>query len=187
MTRRSISSNSVLALLLLGTAPAAAQQPAPAATPVAPTASDVMKLLPISIDWDQSDMVREDGKTKMLLKGNVMARQGEVAVRADRVEATYLNTPRQISHIVAEGEVTVTWGTKMGRADRAEFDNVARTIRLVGAPTVVEEWGILAAREITLFIDDGRVECDHCSIDLDPSRIQEMTEDARRSATPPSP
>src|SRR5688572_29223956 len=136
MTRRS------LALLALLSSPAFAQT-----DPV----TEAVKLLPISIDWDQSDTIRTGAETKLLLKGNVMARQGDVSVRADRVEATYLNTPRQISRIVAEGEVTVTWGTKMARADRAEFDNAGRTIRLVGAPTVVEEWGILAAREITLF------------------------------------
>lgn len=171
------------------TAPTVNRTPAPAATPAAGGTPALPKeaLKPIDVD---ADVVEFDAKEKKgTFRGNVVARQGDVTVRAMRVEAIYAKqegaNTTTISKAVAEGGVTVTSGTKVGKADRAEFNNDQRTIVLSGEPRLWEEGSLLEGREIVFHVDDGRVECFECSIDVDPTRLQEMQDDIRRTPTAP--
>lgn len=152
---------------------------AQAATPAAARESSLPPeaLKPIDVD---ADVFEVSGKEKRgVFRGNVVARQGDVTIRASRVEAFYSKTLNAIVKAVAEGGVTVTSGTKVGHADKAEFNNEQRTIVLTGEPRLVEEGTVLDGREIVFHVDDGRVECFECNINVDPSRVKEMTEDGK--------
>lgn len=142
-------------------------------------------LKPIDIEADVFEVNAKEKKG--VFRGNVVARQGDVTIRATRVEALYSKQANAIVKAVAEGGVTVTTGTKVGKSDRAEFNNDQRTVVLSGEPRLWEEGSLLEGREIVFHVDDGRVECFECSIDLDPSRLQEMQEDVRRGPTAPLP
>ena len=139
-------------------------------------------LKPIDIDADVFEVNAKEKKG--VFRGNVVARQGDVTIRATRVEALYSKQANAIVKAVAEGGVTVTSGTKVAKADRAEFNNDQRTIVLSGEPRLWEEGSLLEGREIIFHVDDGRVECFECSIDLDPTRLQEMQDDIRRPSPP---
>lgn len=146
----------------------------PTATPSLPKEA----LQPIDID---ADVFEVDGKMKRgVFRGNVRARQGDVRLLADQIEAEYSKAANGIVKAVAQGQVTVTSGAKVGKASRAEFNNDQRTIVLSGEPRLWEEGTVLEGREIVFHVDDGRVECFECSIDVDPTRIQEMTDDAKK-------
>jgi lipopolysaccharide export system protein LptA len=149
------------------------------ATPV-PAATSLPKeaLKPIDID---ADVFEVNGKEKKgVFRGNVVARQGDVTVRATRVEAIYSKEAKGITRAVAEGGVTVTSGTKVGKSDRAEFNNDQHTIVLTGEPRLWEEGSILEGKQIVFHVTDGRVECFECSIDVDPTKVQEITNDAKK-------
>lgn len=162
--------------------------PSPSPTPTkAPGEIDTASLpkealKPIDIDADVFEVNAKEKKG--VFKGNVVARQGDVTIRAMRVEALYSKQANAIVKAVAEGGVTVTSGTKVGKADRAEFNNDQRTVVLSGEPRLWEEGSLLEGREIIFHVDDGRVECYECSIDLDPTRLQEMQDDIRRPSPP---
>jgi lipopolysaccharide export system protein LptA len=168
----------LFALLLLAAAPA--MSPAPSPSPVSsPDNLPKEALKPIDID---ADVFQVDSKQKTgVFKGNVVARQGDVTIRAQQVEASYSKTANAIVKAVAEGGVTVTSGAKVGKADRAEFNNDQRTVVLSGEPRLWEEGSVLEGKQIVFHVDDGRVECFECSIDVDPTRIQQMQEDVNRT------
>ena len=167
--------------------PAAMATPAATATPAAsasasaaaPAATAIPKeaLKPIDID---ADVFEVSGKEKRgVFRGNVVARQGDVTIRAERVEATYSKEVKGITKAVADGGVTVTSGTKVGKSNRAEFDNETRTIILTGEPRLWEEGSVVEGKTITFHVDDGRVECFDCSIDVDPSKVQNLQNDIK--------
>lgn len=170
-------------------APAAATAPAPTPT-LAPGEIDTASLpkealKPIDIDADVFEVNAKEKKG--VFRGNVVARQGDVTIRATRVEALYSKQANAIVKAVAEGGVTVTSGTKVAKADRAAFNNDQRTVVLSGEPRLWEEGSLLEGREIIFHVDDGTVECFECSIDLDPTRLQEMQNDVRRGVPAPAP
>ena len=178
-------------LLLAGCTPALAQSsnekpaatsatsPVPAASPTASAAALALPpregLKPIDID---ADVFEVSGKDKRgVFKGNVVARQGDITIRASRVEANYSKEAHGITKAVADGGVTVTSGTKVGKSDRAEFNNDQRTVILTGEPRLWEEGSVLEGKQIIFHVDDGRVECFECSIDVDPAKVQQMNKD----------
>lgn len=135
-------------------------------------------LQPIDID---ADVFEADGREKRgVFRGNVIARQGDVTIRAERIEARYSRQANAITTAAADGGVTVTSGGKVGKASRAEFDNARRTVILTGDPRLWEEGTVLEGRRIVFHVDDGRVECFECSVDVDPARIQEMTDESSK-------
>ncbi len=150
-----------------------------AQTPTAtPGALPKEALQPIDID---ADVFEVDGRVKKgTFRGRVIARQGDVRLMADQIEAEYSKNANGIVKAIAQGQVTVTSGAKVGKASKAEFNNDQRTIVLSGDPRLWEEGTVLEGREIVFHVDDGRVECFECSIDVDPTRIQEMTDDAKK-------
>jgi len=168
--------------------PAASASPSPSATPKkAPSEIDTASLpkealKPIDIDADVFEVNAKEKKG--VFRGNVVARQGDVTIRAMRVEVLYSKQANAVVKAVAEGGVTVTSGTKVGKADHAEFNNDQRTVVLSGEPRLWEEGSLLEGREIIFHVDDGRVECFECSMDLDPTRLQEMQDDIRRTPAP---
>ncbi len=154
------------------------------ATPAAPAASATPMAIPKEglkpIDID-ADVFEVSGKEKKgVFRGNVVARQGDITIRATRVEASYSKEAHGITRAVAEGGVTVTSGTKVGKSDRAEFNNDQHTVVLTGEPRLWEEGSVLEGREIVFHVDDGRVECFECSIDVDPAKVQEMNNGVTR-------
>lgn len=130
-----------------------------------------LDLKPVSIHYGSSELITKGAEKKLILKGAVMATQGDLSIRAERVEASFESSPGAIRRITADGGVTVTSGDMIGRAERAEFDNAARTVTLSGGPTVLDQGAILRAETITLHVDESRVECARCSVEVDPARV----------------
>lgn len=128
-------------------------------------------LRPVSIQYGSSELITKGPEKKLILKGAVMATQGDLSIRAERVEASFQSSPGAIRRITADGGVTVTSGETIGRAERAEFDNEARTVTLSGGPTVLDQGAILRAETIILHIDESRIECTRCSVEVDPARV----------------
>lgn len=132
-----------------------------------------------------ADTFEADGKLKRgVFRGNVIAKQGDVRLMANQIEAEYSKVANGIVKAIAQGQVTVTSGAKVGKAARAEFNNDQRTIVLSGEPRLWEEGTVLEGRELVFHVDDGRVECFECSLVVDPSQIQEMTDDAKKHQRP---
>ena len=173
----------IFSLPLLGQAAAASPAPSPAPAISKETKLPPEALKPIDVD---ADVFEVSGKEKRgVFRGNVVARQGDVTIRASRVEAFYSKSLSAIVKAVAEGGVTVTSGGKVGRAEKAEFNNEQRTIVLTGEPRLLEEGTVLEGREIVFHVDDGRVECFECSIDVDPALVKEMKDGKTPLITPP--
>ena len=113
------------------------------------------------------------------LSGAVVAKQGDVTMRAPMVEATYAPGTAGIETMVAVQGVEVTQGDKIAKADRAEFDNALHTITLTGEPRVWDGDNLVQGTKIVLHVDDERVECFECSADVDPDTIKQIRPDGK--------
>src|SRR4051812_4578534 len=89
--------------------PASVGSPVAASSPADGVALPMKEgLKPIDID---ADLFEVSGKEKRgVFKGNVVARQGDITIRATKVEASYSKESHGITKAVADGGVTVTSG-----------------------------------------------------------------------------
>jgi lipopolysaccharide export system protein LptA len=166
-------------LMLLALPAQARRKPkaAPAASPVASLPPEAMQ--PIAINAKHFEIGRD--KTGVFT-GNVVAKQGEVTIRAQEVVASYSAQAKAVVRAIAKGGVTVTSQEKVGQAERAEFDNDARTVVLSGEPRLWEDNNLMEGERIVFHVDDGTVECFECHGAIDPERLGD--EAKKRVPTP---
>ena len=141
----------------------------PAATP--------RNLLPIDVKAAHSVLELRGEHRHASLTGSVVARQGDLTLRAPAVEATYAPGSAGIERIIALQGVEVTQGERVAKADHAEFDNASHTITLTGEPRVWDGDNIVQGTKIVLHVDDQRVECYECSADVDPETAKSIRPD----------
>ena len=152
------------------------------ATPAATAAATPLpqSLQPIAVQALHFEFAK-DGSG--LFSGNVIAKQGDVTLRAAEVVAHYSPKEKVIADAVADGGVTVTSQKKVVQSDKAVFDNAARTIVLTGEPRVWEDGSLLEGERVVFHVDDGNVQCFSCSLTFDPAKAKEMQDELKKSGT----
>jgi len=118
------------------------------------------KLLDTSQPIDiASDRVETHSKENLIIfRGNVIARQKDVVIYADSIEAVTVGDGKGIERMVANGNVRVQQGLRVANCQKAVFYNLERKVILTGEPKVWEGENIISGDEIVFDIAQNRVE-----------------------------
>lgn len=121
-----------------------------------PLAKLVDKSQPIDIT---SDKVEAFWKENLIIfKGNVIARQKDIVIYADSIEAVTIEDGKGIDRVTAGGNVKVQQGLRVATCQKAVFYNLEQKVVLTGDPRVSEGENIVSGEEITFDIEKNRVE-----------------------------
>jgi len=116
----------------------------------------VDKSQPIDIT---SDKVETFWKENLIIfKGNVVARQKDMVIYADSIEAVTIEDGKGIERVTAGGNVKIQQGLRVANCEKAIFYNLDQKVVLTGDPKVSEGENIVSGDEIVVDIDKNRVE-----------------------------
>jgi lipopolysaccharide transport protein LptA len=97
--------------------------------------------------------------------GNVRAIRRDATLRCERL-MVLLGDGEQIRAATAEGAVSVVQADRRATAEHAELDGASGKIVLTGSPRLSQEGRTLSGEVITIWLDDERVDCEHCTLAL---------------------
>jgi len=106
----------------------------------------------VSADRVSADSVRNT----MAFEGNVVARQGDVTLYADRIEADYSREAGAIDRIEAAGNVRVVQEGREARSARATFHNFEQRIVLSGGATLRQGENTVQGDTLTIYLRENR-------------------------------
>ncbi len=116
----------------------------------------VDKSQPIDIT---SDKVEAYWKENLIVfKGNVIARQKDMVIYADSVEAVIIEDGKGIEKVIAGGNVKIQQGLRVANCQKAVFYNVEQKVVMTGDPKVSEGDNIVSGDEIIFDIEKNRVD-----------------------------
>lgn len=108
----------------------------------------------MDVTADHFDIDVEHGTAT--LKGNVVARVGELEVHCPAVELTYDDSPR-VKWARARGGVSLRWKGVEATAPAADLDAKGRSVTLSGGVRLARGRGWVTAQQATLDIASGKV------------------------------
>ncbi len=120
---------------------------------------------PINIAADR--MTATEKTNSVVFSGNVDASQGDVRVRADRMEvfystekksATEKKTQQQVEKMICTGAVEITRGKWLGTADRLDYLEQKRKVILSGNARAWQDKNMINGSKIIYYLDEGRSE-----------------------------
>ena len=104
-----------------------------------------------------ADRVNADSvRNTVTFEGNVVARQGDVTLYADRIEADYSREAGAIDRIEAAGNVRVVQEGREARSARATFHNFEQRIVLSGGATLRQGENTVQGDTLTIFLRENR-------------------------------
>ena len=112
---------------------------------------------PFSIRSDELEAIEQEGRRKLVFRRNVEARQGDLTLRAGRLEATYPAGAKQPSEIEAEGGVTVRQGDREARCDRATYAQSDEKVHCRGNAVLLDGNDELQGETIVFHLPERRV------------------------------
>jgi lipopolysaccharide export system protein LptA len=116
----------------------------------------VDKSQPIDIT---SDKVEAYWKQNLIIfRGNVVARQKDIVIYADSIEAVTIEDGKGIERVTAGGNVKVQQGLRVANCEKAVFYNLNQKMVLTGDPKVSEGENTVSGDEIIFDIDKNRIE-----------------------------
>jgi outer membrane protein assembly factor BamD len=130
----------------------------------APPETKEAKLLDANIDRSQpiditSDKVEAFWKENLIIfKGNVIARQKDIVIYADSLEALIVEDGKGIDRATAGGNVKVQQGLRVANCQKAIFYNRDQKMVLTGEPRIVDGENTVSGDEIVFDIEKNRVE-----------------------------
>jgi lipopolysaccharide export system protein LptA len=111
---------------------------------------------PILITSDRMEADRQ--KNIIIYIGQVVAVQGEMTLRSDKLTTYFDPDLQQIKQAIAEGKlVQVTQGERLATGTKAVFDGVEQTIIMTGNPMVRQGNNQVSGERIIYFMVDDRI------------------------------
>ncbi|MBI4639168.1 MAG: lipopolysaccharide transport periplasmic protein LptA [Candidatus Tectomicrobia bacterium] len=101
-------------------------------------------------------MESENKKGIINFKGNVTVKRGELAIVSDHLEVQRNGEGRQISKIIATGNVKLHQQGRIAKAERAEYDDRDQTVTLSGNPEALEGGSTVVGKEMILYLKEDR-------------------------------
>jgi outer membrane protein assembly factor BamD len=111
---------------------------------------------PIDIVSDQVETYTKENR--IIFRGSVIARQGDIAIYADSVEALMVSEGKGIESVIASGNVKIQQGLRVANCQRAVFHHPEQKIFLTGDPKIWEGENMISGEEIIFHIAQNRVE-----------------------------
>lgn len=112
---------------------------------------------PISINSEELEVVPLDGGRRLVFSRNVRVVQGDIHLRADRLEAIYPQGESRPERLVAEGHVAVEQGERNAKCEQATYERKLQTIVCRGKAEVVQGCDRVRGREIEFDLEQERV------------------------------
>jgi len=109
---------------------------------------------PLQVDARTMDIRGTDGL--VVFEGEVVARQGEVTLHADRVEVRADQKTRELRSVRARGNVRLRKAEVVATGEQADYDAVAGVAVLTGSPKVWRDRDVVAGDKITLYLAEDR-------------------------------
>jgi outer membrane protein assembly factor BamD len=106
-----------------------------------------------------SDRVETYSKENLFVfRGNVVARQKDIVIYADSIEAVMIGEGKGIERVIATGNVRIQQGPRVASCRKAVFYNADHKIVLTGDPKVQEGEDLVSGDEIIFNLAQNRVE-----------------------------
>lgn len=111
---------------------------------------------PIDIASDRVEAYTRENL--IIFKGNVIARQKDIVIYADTLEAVIIEGGKGIEKVIAGGNVKVQQGLRVANCQKAVFYNPDQKVVLTGDPKVWEGDNMVSGDEIVFDIEKNQVE-----------------------------
>jgi len=111
---------------------------------------------PINITSDRVETYTKDNL--ITFKGNVTARQRDMVIYADFLEAMVSQDGKTIEKVTAGGNVKIQQGLRVANCEKAIFYNLEKKVVLTGEPRVWEGENMVSGEEIVVDLEQDRVE-----------------------------
>jgi lipopolysaccharide export system protein LptA len=108
------------------------------------------------IDITADHLSADSGKESVTFEGNVVVKQDDVTLHADRVFAEYSREAKAVEKITAEGNVRVIQAGREARAARAVFHNIEQRIDLSGGADLAYGGNTLKGETVTIYLRENR-------------------------------
>ena len=92
----------------------------------------------------------------VVFEGEVIARQGELTLQADRVEVRADQKTRELRSVRARGNVRLRKAEVVATGEQADYDAVSGVAVLTGSPKVWRDRDVVAGDKITLYLAEDR-------------------------------
>ncbi len=93
----------------------------------------------------------------VIFSGDVVAKQGNVVLYCDRLTAYYGEKEKDITKIVATGDVKITRKDMIATGGKAVFDNVGKLLTLSGSPRIWQAKNIIEGTKIVFYLGTDRI------------------------------
>ncbi len=93
----------------------------------------------------------------IVFKGNVIAKQGDVVLYCDTLTAYYDAKDKNITMIVATGDVKITKKDMIATGTQAVFDNVSKLLTLTGSPRIWQAKNIIEGTKIIFHLGTDKI------------------------------
>ena len=117
---------------------------------------------PLVVTGQRSSWDLKSGR--VIFEGDVAAVRGEVTLYAAKLEVAYAQD--KVDQAWASGGVRVVRGAREATADTAHLVVSNGRVALAGSPALREGPNRMTGQAITLFLDDERLECDQCRLEV---------------------
>jgi len=109
---------------------------------------------PIDVAADR--LSADNARNIVTFEGNVVARQADITLYADRIQAGYSRESGSIDRIEAEGNVRFLQEGREARSARAIFHNIEQRIVLSGGATLRQGQNTVEGETLTIFLRENR-------------------------------
>jgi lipopolysaccharide export system protein LptA len=108
------------------------------------------------IDVTADNITADSTRNTVTFEGNVVARQADVTLYADRIQADYSREAGAIDRIEAVGNVRFVQEEREARSPRATFHNLEQRIVLSGGATLRQGQNTVQGETVTIFLQENR-------------------------------
>ena len=108
----------------------------------------------ITITSDRMEL--DQKKNTVIYLGNVVTVRGNVEMKSDSLTATYNPELKQLTEVVAEGNLQVTQGNRIATGTKAIFNSEDNSIVLTGDPVVRQGNSQVSGSRIVLYLNEER-------------------------------
>ncbi|HEX2763569.1 MAG TPA: LptA/OstA family protein [Allosphingosinicella sp.] len=113
------------------------------------------------VDWSAERIEVQDRADRVILSGNVIAKQAELTLTAARITVAYSNQRGiQINRMDASGGVSLRSPGESARGDFAIYDLDRKLITLIGGVSLVQRDATVKGGRLTIDLDSGRAVMD---------------------------
>jgi len=131
----------------------------------------------------QAERLEADNQAGVLIfTGQVLLRQGELILSTDRMETYFNPQSREVTRILATGNVKMSQGDRVGVGDKAEYDVPNESLILSGSPRLIQGEDRVEGERIRVDLTRNRYEVENARARVGSQRLKQM-----KGKKPPGP